>query len=139
MDFDKHQPPARNSLLVKGLSVGARPASYREWGGALGTRLRPTSCSLQSVYKLSWCIGLHFVCCVMLLWCANFNDVSTVQLEPLPGQSINVDYQLLLWRKKKKFLSLYNTTPQLYRNFLPQKFRGWTLSFNIFPSMMGSS
>lgn len=93
-----------------------------------------TTCSLQSVYKLSWCIGLHFVCCVMLLWCANFNDVSTVQLEPLPGQSINVHYQLLLWRKKK--VSLYNTTPQLYRNFLPQKFRGWTLSFNIFPSMM---
>lgn len=39
MDFDKHQPPARNSPLVKGLSVGARPASYREWGGALSTRL----------------------------------------------------------------------------------------------------
>ena len=35
----------------------------------------------------------------------------------------------------KTFLSFYTTTPPAYRNSLPQKFRGWTLSFNIFPSM----
>ena len=64
---------------------------------ALGTRL--VSCSLQTVYKFSWSTGVHFVCCVVLLWCANFNDVSAVQMELLSGQSINVHYQLLLCRK----------------------------------------
>lgn len=126
------QPPARNS---EGARCGCKACKLQRvgWGSGYVQHL-----VLWKVYIN--CHGLHFVCCVVLLWCANFNDVPAVQLKPLPGQSINVHYQLLLCRKKKNknILSLYNTTPQVYRNSLPQKFRGWTLSFNIFPSMMAA-
>ena len=86
------QPPARNS---EGARCGCKACKLQRvgWGSGYVQHL-----VLWKVYIN--CHGLHFVCCVVLLWCANFNDVPAVQLKPLPGQSVNVHYQLLLCREK---------------------------------------